>query len=359
MNGDEKDTQLGKVCVEEEQRLHTTAELQCPEMHPLHITEPDSLTQTKIQPLNATAEVEGTQECNTTTNLQCKQNDEVVLQHHSAEVQRLPLLSEGLPQTITNSEGIMNTFQEPENYDSQLVSSESEGDLETHSNSRFRTITVSTIGSLSELEELVDLCRLEDEVEVDDWFDDEITEQEQNFLDYMRHHGAILPDFLERRRLSECREVEEEEEEEEEQNYKPPPLPPITTTTSASTTASTLSGSSSSSTTKHHESGGSSGDSLVGCADKLVPVPPSSPSAKSDSGMLFRDRSPVPFMSPHLDKRFIDRSLIEMKSQASSTSTLDYDSTEDIWVKRTESERDVRRRQVVSMSICFFIMNLL
>ncbi|KAK0074380.1 hypothetical protein PV326_012498, partial [Microctonus aethiopoides] len=43
--------------------------------------------------------------------------------------------------------------------------------------------------------------------------------------------------------------------------------------------------------------------------------------------ILFSRTSPLP--SPHLDKHFFDSSLIEMKSQASSSSTLDYDSTDE------------------------------
>lgn len=48
--------------------------------------------------------------------------------------------------------------------------------------------------------------------------------------------------------------------------------------------------------------------------------------------------------SPHLDKRFFDVSLIEMKSQASSTSTLDYDSTDEVWIRRTDAENMKRKK---------------
>ena len=60
------------------------------------------------------------------------------------------------------------------------------------------------------------------------------------------------------------------------------------------------------------------------------------------SSMTFSKTSPLP--SPHLDKRFFDSSLIEMKSQASSSSTLDYDSTEEIWVRRLDLVHDKKRR---------------
>lgn len=52
---------------------------------------------------------------------------------------------------------------------------------------------------------------------------------------------------------------------------------------------------------------------------------------------IFNRTSPMP--SPHYDRKFFDSSLIEMRSQTSSTSTLDCgDSMEDIWVKRIDSD---------------------
>jgi len=57
--------------------------------------------------------------------------------------------------------------------------------------------------------------------------------------------------------------------------------------------------------------------------------------------------SPLP--SPHLDKRFFDSSLIEMRSQASSTSTIDYDSNDDVWIRRADvvlAVDSVRRKKV-------------
>lgn len=57
--------------------------------------------------------------------------------------------------------------------------------------------------------------------------------------------------------------------------------------------------------------------------------------------------------SPHFDKRFFDTSLVEMKSQASSSSTIDYDSTDEIWVRRTDA--DTARRKRVSVFILLFL----
>ncbi|XP_043288182.1 dentin sialophosphoprotein isoform X2 [Venturia canescens] len=67
------------------------------------------------------------------------------------------------------------------------------------------------------------------------------------------------------------------------------------------------------------------------------------------SSMIFSRTSPLP--SPHLDKRFFDSSLIEMKSQASSSSTLDYDSTEEIWVRRVEFVQERKRQELGSQPL--------
>lgn len=61
-----------------------------------------------------------------------------------------------------------------------------------------------------------------------------------------------------------------------------------------------------------------------------------------------------PLQSPHLDKRFFDSSLVEMKSQASSSSTLDYDSTEEIWIRRIDISKQENYNKV---SIVFYYNN--
>ena len=69
--------------------------------------------------------------------------------------------------------------------------------------------------------------------------------------------------------------------------------------------------------------------------------PATDPPSYSNS-MTFSRTSPLP--SPHLDKKFFDSSLVEMKSQASSSSTLDYDSTEEIWVRRIDFVQERKKR---------------
>ncbi|RZF45396.1 hypothetical protein LSTR_LSTR002839 [Laodelphax striatellus] len=55
--------------------------------------------------------------------------------------------------------------------------------------------------------------------------------------------------------------------------------------------------------------------------------------------------------SPHLDKRFFDTSLVEMKSQASSSSTIDYDSNDEVWVRRTDADIARRKRELGSQPL--------
>ncbi|KAK0074063.1 hypothetical protein PV325_008822 [Microctonus aethiopoides] len=66
--------------------------------------------------------------------------------------------------------------------------------------------------------------------------------------------------------------------------------------------------------------------------------------SKGSSSILFSRTSPLP--SPHLDKHFFDSSLIEMKSQASSSSTLDYDSTDEEILKLLVDFVQKRKRRI-------------
>lgn len=60
---------------------------------------------------------------------------------------------------------------------------------------------------------------------------------------------------------------------------------------------------------------------------------------------------PISPPSHHRDKHFFDVNLVEMKSQASSTSTLDYDSTDDVWIKRFDAETSKRRAELGSQPL--------
>lgn len=46
-----------------------------------------------------------------------------------------------------------------------------------------------------------------------------------------------------------------------------------------------------------------------------------------------------PLQSPHLDKRFFDSSLIEIRSLASSSSTID-DCVDEIWIRRVKTNEE-------------------
>ncbi|XP_050535965.1 5'-AMP-activated protein kinase subunit gamma-2-like isoform X4 [Daktulosphaira vitifoliae] len=60
---------------------------------------------------------------------------------------------------------------------------------------------------------------------------------------------------------------------------------------------------------------------------------------------------PISPPSHHRDKNFFDVNLVEMKSQASSSSTLDYDSMDEVWVKRYDAETARRRTELGSQPL--------
>lgn len=63
----------------------------------------------------------------------------------------------------------------------------------------------------------------------------------------------------------------------------------------------------------------------------------------SSTNISAKSTPPISPPSHHRDKHFFDVNLVEMKSQASSTSTLDYDSMDEVWVKRYDPETSKRR----------------
>ncbi|KAL4107541.1 hypothetical protein QTP88_017873 [Uroleucon formosanum] len=60
---------------------------------------------------------------------------------------------------------------------------------------------------------------------------------------------------------------------------------------------------------------------------------------------------PISPLSHHRDKHFFDVNLVEMKSQASSTSTLDYDSMDEVWIKRYDADTSKRRAELGSQPL--------
>ncbi|KAL6261200.1 hypothetical protein P5V15_008725 [Pogonomyrmex californicus] len=139
-----------------------------------------------------------------------------------------------------------------------------------------------------------------------------------------------------------------------------PSSPSLTTTTTTTTTTATTTVATTSSTTTT-VSGRFTTSTVTSPTSTTKPplrrrhttgpgmtFPATDPPSYSTS-MTFSRTSPLP--SPHFDKRFFDSSLIEMKSQASSTSTLDYDSTEEVWVRRMDFVQERKRRELGSQPL--------
>lgn len=182
------------------------------------------------------------------------------------------------------------------------------------------------------------------------------------FQRYFQHHSSSLPSRMAagNRRLSQCRE----EDEDEERKDMKEPVP-------SSSNMSTISGSDKSLSESSSGSKASVIDTVTGPTHKFVITKAKQPLEKekkdekqpsavakkfAESHREYRQSNTVnfpptdtkrpsvynvfrsPIQSPHYDQRFFDSSLIEMKSQTSSSSTIDYGSTEDIWVRRTPAD---------------------
>ncbi|XP_019763439.1 uncharacterized protein LOC109539842 isoform X3 [Dendroctonus ponderosae] len=204
------------------------------------------------------------------------------------------------------------------------------------------------------------------------------------FQRYFQNHSNSLPSRLmgaSARRLSQCREEDEDDEKKDQSNEVP------------SSNASVISGSDKSLSESSSSSKTSVIDTVTGPSHKFVIVktkqhPDISAADNSNSAVpatecssanegnkkkhmtevakifasrqqyrqsntvgavpsqtkrmpaynIFNNKSPL--VSPHYDTRFFDSSLIEMRSQTSSSSTVDCSEVvEDIWVKRPETDK--------------------
>ncbi|KAK4879544.1 hypothetical protein RN001_007690 [Aquatica leii] len=150
------------------------------------------------------------------------------------------------------------------------------------------------------------------------------------------------------RRLSQCREEDEEDDKKENKDQVP-----------SNSEVSLISGSDKSLSESSSGSKNSVIDTITGPKHKFVITKTKQP---SEAAKIFAKRKEYrqsntvhgddfrrpsiysmfnrtsPLQSPHYDRRFFDSSLIEMKSQTSSTSTLDYGSNEDIWLPRNSTD---------------------
>lgn len=153
------------------------------------------------------------------------------------------------------------------------------------------------------------------------------TEDVSWFQHYFLHHVNRLPSRSQYpgRRLSECPEEDETAANKDE---------------SSSSSSSTTSATSSDSEEESKEESKAESKEEVSPAGSASATPKRNPSLTPDTPPL----SPRRGTSPHLDKRFFDSSMIEMKSQASSSSTIDNDSAEEIWVRRIDPDLSRRKR---------------
>ncbi|RZB38870.1 hypothetical protein BDFB_000294, partial [Asbolus verrucosus] len=173
------------------------------------------------------------------------------------------------------------------------------------------------------------------------------------FKRYFQNHSNSLPSrvAVSARRLSQCREEDEDEEKKDLKEQVP-----------SNSNMSTISGSDKSLSESSSGSKTSVIDTVSGPTHKFVITKTKQPSEAAKifaSRQQYRQANTVhaippqldakrpsvysifksPFPTPHYDSRFFDSSLIEMKSENSSSSTIDcIGSTEDIWVKRSPTE---------------------
>lgn len=157
------------------------------------------------------------------------------------------------------------------------------------------------------------------------------------FQHYFLHHVTRLPSRSQYpgRRLSECPEEDETATDPGEAS-KPDDDNDSSSETSSSTTSS--------SDEDEDEESKAESKEETSPASSAPPTPKRNPSLTPDTPPL-SPRTLSRGTSPHLDKRFFDSSLIEMKSQASSSSTIDNDSTEEVWIRRVDPDT-VRRKRV-------------
>jgi hypothetical protein len=172
---------------------------------------------------------------------------------------------------------------------------------------------------------------------------------------YFQNHSNSLPSrvTVAARRLSQCREEDEDEEKKDLKEQVP-----------SNSNMSTISGSDKSLSESSSGSKTSVIDTVSGPTHKFVVTKTKQPSEAAKifaSRQQYRQANTVHAIpphtdykrpslynifktSPHYDTRFFDSSLIEMKNQTSSSSTIDCSgSAEDIWVKRspTESQKEL------------------
>jgi hypothetical protein len=183
---------------------------------------------------------------------------------------------------------------------------------------------------------------------------------------YFQNHSNSLPSrvTVAARRLSQCREEDEDEEKKDLKEQVP-----------SNSNMSTISGSDKSLSESSSGSKTSVIDTVSGPTHKFVVTKTKQPSEAAKifaSRQQYRQANTVHAIpphtdykrpslynifktSPHYDTRFFDSSLIEMKNQTSSSSTIDCSgSAEDIWVKRSPTESQKVSRTVFHGNLLVF-----
>lgn len=176
------------------------------------------------------------------------------------------------------------------------------------------------------------------------------------FQHYFQNHTNSLPSrsVINCRRLSQCREEDEDEEKKEV------PSSDLTTISGSDKSLSESSSSSKTSVvdtvngpthkfvvtkTKTKQQPGEMAKVFAKKTREYQPAntvhfPTESKSSRPSVYSIFNKTASL--SSPHYDSRYFDSSLIEMKSENSSSSTIDCGSTEDIWVKRVPDSKKVK-----------------
>ncbi|KAK6621792.1 hypothetical protein RUM44_001599 [Polyplax serrata] len=259
-----------------------------------------------------------------------------------------------------------NKSNDDKKEEEKTLSEEEEDDQ--FSEDLYTAINYNTINSLAALKEILGTGDTENIVD-SSWFQYHFLRHVNRLPSRSNYASAWSPWEGNRRRLSECKEEDEDAEDKEEEKKKSTDdlksetsnaksygisrTPPQTPKTPPSVTPMTPSTPSSRPTTptgfaaplrRRFASVGNVGRESPG---PLIPGLPQYGSMEPVGNWYSTSRT-SPLHSPHLDKRFFDCSLIEMKSQASSSSTIDYDSMDEVWVKRNDTSitpETVRRKK--------------
>lgn len=205
------------------------------------------------------------------------------------------------------------------------------------------TIKHNTITSLAALKKMLNA------------YSDTTTNQQTFFQNYFQNHTNSLPSrsVINCRRLSQCREEDEDEDKKDHVQHVPSSdlqticgsdksLSESSSTDSKTSVIDTVTGPTHKFViTKTKQTSDAVANNFMKNKGKYqqantVHFPTESNKSRPSVYSIFGKTS---LSSPHYDTKFFDSTLIEMKSQTSSSSTIDCGSNEDIWVKRVPDKK--------------------